>query len=530
MKKRLIAGTMSVLLMATCFAGCGDNKEEVTNSDGNSFTYWVEMPALSATAMSNLSELTMYKEMEKITGMKVEFIHPQTGQASEKFNLMMASKEFPDVIEYNWAKYQGGAQKALKDGVAVKLNDYLEEYAPNFSKILAEHDDVRRDAATMDGDFYGFPRISSGSNTVVGGLFVREDWLNDLGLQPPETIEEWETMLRRFRDEKGATAPLTLQAGYFITASECPHFMTAFGMNEGYYVDDNGKVCFGPAQDEYKDYLALMNRWFEEGLLDKEFATINGNASQARIIEGKSGAGYGFVGSSIGGYLDAWKARGETENSLIGVSLPVLNKGDVPQFGPTSKIVAAPQAVITTKAKNVEKIVSWLDYFYSQEGNRLMGYGIEGLTYNIVDGKLQYTDMIINNSENLSTYEALARHCRPSGGAPTGFFEAEGFRNEIMKQEYPYESQIKSIENWSAHADIARKHRLPELGYDIEVNDEMASLKLDINSYTEEMIMRFIQGDEPIENFGKFQQTLKEMRLDRYLQLQQEAYDKYLAR
>ena len=96
--------------------------------------------------------------MEKLTGVKVTFIHPPTGQAAEKFNLMMASKEFPDAIEYNWAKYQGGATKAVSDKVLFPLNDIMDEHAPNLASIMKEYPEVGL-ASTQEA-------VASASNTA----------------------------------------------------------------------------------------------------------------------------------------------------------------------------------------------------------------------------------------------------------------------------------------------------------------------------------------------------------------------------
>ncbi|MGN1058934.1 MAG: extracellular solute-binding protein [Clostridia bacterium] len=526
MYKKVMAGLLAACLLCMGFAGC--KKEEKTAQTGEkSFTYWMEMPSLSATSVSNIGEISMYQEMERRTGVKVEFIHPPSGQGAEKFNLMMASKDFPDVIEYNWAKYQGGATKALADGVAFRLNDIMEEAAPNFTKILKDNPDLAKAASTMDGSYYGFPRMTETAGNVYSGLMIRQDWLEDLNMEVPETIDEWETMLRRFKNEKGAIAPLTLMAGYFITESDCPHFNSAYGVGEGFYINDEGKVSYGPAQDAYKDYLTTMNRWYEEGLLDKEFATINGSASQARVLDDQSGAFYGSIGSSMGSYLDAWAARGETNKKIVAAQFPVLHKGDEPQYLPPVKRVSNPQAVITTKAANPKMIASWLDYFYSKEGAMLAGFGIEGETYTM-DGDLPvYTELITNNPDGLSVYEALAQHCRPAGGKPALSIKMP---EEYLVQDYPYEAQREALLTWSKYLENSLPHQMPALEYSLEASDEMSALKLDINSYAEEMIMLFIQGEEPLENFGKYQQTLQSMKLDKLLEIMQTAYDQYMSK
>ena len=331
-------------------------------------------------------------------------------------------------------------------------------------------------------------------------------------------------MLRAFKEKKGAIAPLSLMAGHFITASGCPHFTTAYNVAEGYFVNENGKVCYGPYEDAYKDYLTTMNRWYKEGLLDKEFATINGSAANARMLEGQSGATYAFIGGGMGPLLNAWKARGDDKNDLIAVQYPVLNKGDIPNHLPKFSYAATPIVGITTKAKNPEVIASWFDYFNTEEGMRLATSGVEGETYNMVDGKIVFTDIVTKNPDGLSVKEVMAQYARPyttPGFTPKKPADSEDFSS------YPYQSQRDALKLWSTHAENAKQYQLPNLEYGIEEGEERANLHLEINNYAEEMIMRFIMGDEPLENFEKYQKTLKKMGIEKLLKIQQDAYDQY---
>ena len=100
---------------------------------------------------------------------------------------------------------------------------------------------------------------------------MRADWLEELNMDVPETIDDWHEMLVAFRDEMGADVPLILpksgRSGNSI-------FVSAFGVGSGFYQVD-GKVQFGPIQDGFKEYLTLMNQWYNEGLLDPDFAATS---------------------------------------------------------------------------------------------------------------------------------------------------------------------------------------------------------------------------------------------------------------
>ena len=126
MKKsaKLIALILSIAMISSLLCGCG--KKDVVKT-GEEFTYWVPLDASTAQTLQSFNDLMMFKEMEKATGTKVNFIHPSQGSTgSEAFQVLMASGDYPDMIEHWWAEYPGGGDQAIEDGVALALNDYLE--------------------------------------------------------------------------------------------------------------------------------------------------------------------------------------------------------------------------------------------------------------------------------------------------------------------------------------------------------------------------------------------------------------------
>ena len=92
---------VGILCVAVCFAGCSD-KAAVSDGDANTFTYWTSLPASLATHVQSYNEVAMYQYLEEKTGVHIEFIHPAAGQENEQFNLLLASRDFPDMIEHSW--------------------------------------------------------------------------------------------------------------------------------------------------------------------------------------------------------------------------------------------------------------------------------------------------------------------------------------------------------------------------------------------------------------------------------------------
>lgn len=191
MKKKvalLLAGVMA----ATCFTGCGSKKS--TAGDTEHMRYWMPLDAGSAQTVSEYGETPFAKEWQKRTGVDLEFVHPPQGQAGEKFSIMIVSGDLPDIVEYSWNTYPGGVDKAVSDGCVLKLNDMIEKNSPAFYRYLQENPELDKAAKTDAGFYTGYPGIMGDPSLAVSaGLYLRKDWLNDLSLAVPETIDEWET-------------------------------------------------------------------------------------------------------------------------------------------------------------------------------------------------------------------------------------------------------------------------------------------------------------------------------------------------
>jgi putative aldouronate transport system substrate-binding protein len=273
---------------------------------------------------------------------------------------------------------------------------------------------------------------------------------------------------------------------------------------------------FGPMQPGFKEFLTTMRKWYAEGLLDKDIATVDGKIRDANMTSGKSGASYGLAGGGIGKWLQAMKDK-EPAYDLIGVPYPVLNKGDKPKFG--QKDFSAPSGgnfAISSKSKNPELAVQLLDYGYSEEGAKFFNFGAEGTGHTMVNDYPTYTDTIKSNySLNLGLYT------RATGG-PT-----------IQDRRY-YEQfaalpqQQAAVQTWG-NTDVD-KYQLPPISTTPEESTEFAKIMNEVNTLVDETTIKIILGTEPIESYDKFVDKLKQLKIDRAVEIEQAALDRYNSR
>lgn len=520
MKKRILSGLMALLMLGSSFCLVGCEKDQTAGGDTDTLTYWCKMDAGVATHAQTYNEMEMYKKMEEITGVHIDFTHPPIGQEGEQFKLLFASKEKPDLIEYSWSAYTGGPQKAIDEGMILDISEYL-DYAPNFKKALYADtelaEEYRRATIMPSGAIYGFPTFNVGEYRTFCGITIRKDWLDELGLDVPETIDEWTTVLRAFKEKKGAKAPLTGELSGLLNYNI---FVGAFGIGQRFYVDGDD-VKYGPMEDGYKEYVKVLNQWYEEGLIDNDIATNKSTLIDSKILNGESGALlYTPIGGGIGKYMGQQKEGSKFE--LVAAPFPVLKKGDMNEYTIVDGDVNTSGTVaISASCKDPIAAVKWMDQWYSEEGYYLMNFGVEGISYNMVDGKPVYTDLILDNPDGLSISEALRMNCRASIPAP-GFQQAP----EYLEQFYEYDQQMEALEMWSKNVPGSKKHKMPTVWKSAEDENRISEIATDLDTYLQEKLTGFITGKESIDKYDKFREELKKsFHVDEYIEIQQKYVD-----
>lgn len=527
MRRKLIAGVAVLCVAITMFTGCGDKKNPASNeAESRKLTYWMELPEALSSQVSTMGDTDFFKEIEKRLNIDIEFEHPPAGQSNEKFNLMVASRTYADIIEYSWSGlYPGGTSRAIGDNIILPINDIMNEYAPNFAAILKGNKQFDKNCKTDTGLYFGFPVLKNTTYRTFGGMMLRSDWLSKLNLPVPETISEWETTLRAFKEKMGATAAYTADSNMLKIDMGGIGFLGAHGVGSGMYLWDE-KVKFGPLEEGYKQFLILMNKWYEEGLLDNEFVSNGSTALDSKMINGASGACHGFVGNTMGKYLTATKTQNPSYN-LVAAQFPVLNKGDEPYFMERQPDVNAPQAVITTSCENPKIAAELLDYFYSNDGILLKNYGIEGVSYKFVDGVPQYTDLILNNPKGLSVFEAKAMYTRSTKPAPGAELSVE-ISDATVLSNYIYETQREAIKTWTKFSENRLRTLMPsDLEFTIDESDEITAIKFEVSNYVSEMALRFIQGSESFDKYDEFLSQIKSMNINRMIEIYQDVYNRY---
>lgn len=500
----------AAIITAMSISLCACNSDEISKEQANTLSYWVTLEGNAATSVSDYGETPFSKELQKRTGITINYQHPPQGKQAEKFNILVVSDELPDIIEYKWMDYPGGPEKAIEDGIIQELD--FEHDAPNLYKYLQENPDVDKLIKTDSGKYFAFPFIR-GDKTLQtsAGIMIRKDWLDELNMAVPETMDEWDAMLKAFKEQKGAKYPII----YNTASAGWGAFVGAYNTYDGLYVDGD-TVKYGAMEPGFKEYIAKMNEWYKNGYIATDFASMDGKDIDAAIVNGDTGVATGSVGSGMGRWTSAATQEGF---SLVAAPYPTLNKGEKAEFGQMQLKTPGTYAAISTSCKNKELACKLLDYGYSEEGEMLYNFGIEGESYEMKDGYPTFTDLITNNPDGLSMSGALARYVQSYDEGP--FVQDKRY----MEQYASLPQQKEAIEVWSNTNMEA--HMLPTISLTAEQSAEISKKVSSITTYKDEMLLKFIMGIEPMENWETFTKELENRGVNDYIQLMQEAYERY---
>ena len=521
----LLAGMLLVLCACsqTTFRLSAGARDTRNAAPGGKLTYWAELNGNAGSVRPTFQDVPFFQEWQRRTGVELTFIQPPANQATESLNVLLASGDLPDMMEYEWDSFPGGPDKAIADGYILRLNDIIDRYAPNLRKYLDEHPDIDKMVKTGSGNYYVFPFIRGDDRLLTyQGPIVRKDWLDELGLPVPETIDEWHTALKAFKERKGVEAPLTfLGVPGPLFGLDGGAFIGAFGVENGFYVD-GGHVRFGPVEPGYKQFLALFRQWYAEGLIDPNFATADTETIDANMLSGRSGATIWNAGAGIGTWQPVVQERKPTAR-FAPAPYPVLRKGERPKFGQRSfAYVGSGGVAISADSPNAEQAARMLDYGYGPEGHLLFNFGVEGQSYVMKNGYPTYTDLILHNPDKLVPSQALALYTRANYFGP--------FVQDVryMEQYYVLPEQREAVRLWS-ETDAAL-HQLPPVSLTERESAELSAIMQNVDAVVNDMSLKIILGIEPLESYEDYAAEIRSLGIGRAVAIQEAALQRYNAR
>ena len=476
-------------------------------------TYWFMMqPFMMGYNNITENDFTYFHEMESRTGIHMDLTAVSLFSAAEQFALMLTSGDYTDLVEGAITFYTGGGTKAIEDGFLIDMLDYL-DVMPNMEAWLHSDPSYLPDVLTLDGQLPYAPLFSEVERNV--GPQFRGDWLDQLGLEPPTTYDEYHDVLAAIRDAYGAGLWLdnkgtqrnnVLSAGYDVHVNQDQS-------TRPFRVID-GTVEFSPATEDYRSFMQLMNAWWDEGLIYQDFLAQQNVSSPdfSALLNGQIGA-WATDSGTMASYDDL-----SDEIDVRPAPLPRKEAGQTLHLYAQSGAVGDGTA-ITSSCGDPELAARWLDYNYTYDGTLLCGYGVEGegLTFD-ENGTPMYSDLVLNNPDMITVACSLV-YSKYNGAA---VIDAYRFSPGYTQK------QKDAIALWLNNLDTT--HEYPAaVQFTIEESGRYSKILSDLQTYASQCALQFITGEmSPDSDWDNYFDTLKSLEVDELEALCQTAYDRYL--
>lgn len=473
------------------------------------------MGPLSSVSME-WSDFDCFNELEELTNVHIDFEAVSFESYMSNYNIYIAAGDYADLLINVNSSYVGGVSAAYEEGVIVELTPYLEENAPDYYTMLESDPQLRESAYTVEGQVLKFITTYDTPGIKNGGL-VRGDWVEQLGMEITD-IDSLHEYLLAAKSQFGAETPvfMTSTANDFASGFDIRKYNVGGGDMSFYVVD--GQIKTPLNEDNFREYLRTMNQWYQEGLIYRDFATTfydpHGNAQNQMIYNGEIA-----VWATMLEGIDDYEANAAEQNF---VSLPIPEvtvSGDTNHCTAVEYVITDSDICVSTNCDNVPLAISWMNYWYTEDGIRMYNYGPEGDAYHLEGDKVVLEDFVLNNEYGVDVSSFLRMYC------PYGSFAGVYLRSRLT--DYSSQLQIDAAQVWTASNDGA--YIISDgVTLDAASNETLASLAADITTYADTCIPKFIMGDMDIETeWDTYLASLEQMGIAECIQLEQAAYDAY---
>ena len=540
MMKKLLSLILVAAMTAGALSGCaGSGSQGTSEGDdgrgtqaGSADTIFplveqveITIATEDGTVASLADNLPLWQEIQRRTNVKINWDVAAPAQYVEamKFRISAGDGDLPDVLllpnGLNLGELGG-------NGTIISLEDYINKYGKNIQKMYKSFPRVKS-LTSADGHIYSINTVSENTYFMPYGFAIRKDWLDRLGLDEPETIDDWMTVLRAFRDQDADgdgnpnnEIPFSAGGHVWYTTFWAHAWDLHLFYSDGWYPDKNEQMQYEFISDKAKEFFTWMNNFYEEGLLDPEFLTLENEMKLYEKVARNEVGAFTVYPSQIPAIEAALHASGVEDAKLVPLVPPA---GPYAQMTEVLGDMAVNGYVITSSCEHPEVVIALIDYLMSDEGTELMNLGIKGETYvKNIDGSYSFTELVTANPNGLTASEVLSSY-----GCQLGLpYIMSDKRGAAMLYEYD-DDMRECFSTVSIKTRPYARSGLVLPPATVEESEIISGKSSDLVAYIWEMTEKFIVGTEDIdEKWDSYVSHVKELGVNEILAVKQTQYDR----
>ncbi|MEK3674083.1 MULTISPECIES: ABC transporter substrate-binding protein [unclassified Paenibacillus] len=412
-------------------------------------------------------------------------------------------------------------------GQIVPVSDWV-QYMPNYMKAVKDwgmEEDLKA-KLKEDGKYYVLP----GMWEIAGGGYsyiIRKDVFEAAGVdvegqQGNWTYEDFYEAMKKVKDFTGSNYVLSDQfkGDSALNIAAVQYGVTAgWGLSNGLVFDqDKQQFVFADASDDFKDYLGYFNKLVNEGIMDPESFTQEDDAAQAKFFKGDT-----YVISGIYQVMADFKSKMQVPDSeLYMINQPGGPKGklQVETSRLENGIMISQNALDDLGEEEFIKMLRFVDWFwYSNEGQMLSLWGVEGETYTLdADGNVVLNPDIYYNGIN----EGAAKQLNVDYGFAGGMFAYGGSEklklSKMTDGEKDFVSRVQSTRDTRKLA--------PPIMATPEENEQMKLISTPLMDYVKTMTLKFVTGQEKLDNWDQYTAQVEANGSTRYTEMANDIFAK----
>ncbi|MEF3313483.1 extracellular solute-binding protein [Paenibacillus sp. GYB004] len=405
-------------------------------------------------------------------GLDIRVIAPPPNSYDDALNLIMSSGKGPDMINSASSAF---FSDHVKRGLLKPLNDAIDRNGQDLKRLIPQE---AWDQVTYDGRIYAIPSLNEVRGTEI--LYIRKDWLDNVGLKLPTTLVQLEKVMRAFKhgdpDKNGQDDTI----GWVIAEQlgrTAPIF-GAFGTQQQSWLEQEGKLVYSGILPQTKETLAVMNKWYKEGLIDPDFLLNKPDNLRDKVASGKAGL-----------FSAAWfDTRGPIEESIkndpnaqwVPLDYPTGPRGE---SGTYSLPVVRSYNVVPADSDHASEVVRLLNFIVG-EGSEVLKLGFKNEVWTERDDRLAIDFEKHNLHLYRGIYSSLCDAAHP---------EATRKRLDLLGERFRLWDNVRRIHE-----------NLIESAYGGPPTPSMGRHNISLLKLQHETYMKLVTGLLPIDAFDEF--------------------------
>lgn len=476
-------------------------------------TFKVMAKVASSYPDQNLGNVSAMKAYEEMTGVHIEWDNVDADMFNNTLAAAIASGDtLPDII------LKGGIGNANlaewgEQGILVDLAPYLEEYAPNFYKLMQEEDTIAGAITTENGQIFGLPQVILAPEMRTPTKFwMNKKAMDKIGMEDPTTLDELYDVLVAIHEsdwnENGEADEVTIVAS---VDNMYNYFLGSFGLRtRGAHHDVvdvdpvTGELRVFATSEDYREFLNYLTKLYSEGLIYPEIFTEGDKQASVFASSEKLTTLFNTVAPSApADLLPDWYTINWSLEGPKGYAFHTQTRSAVHSTGNFA----------ITESCDPEKIglaLQWVDYFYTEEGSQLVLVGVKDKDWDVKeDGSLNWSDAALSlKTENMSdsAFRSLFG-LWPSGNIPCCFY------SNLFGAEY---GELPAACAQALLANYAPEKIWPNINYTAAEGAVINTVSNDIKSYTKSFAASVITGEVELtdEAWEGFVSKIEDMNAD----------------